>query len=112
MSFPLLLDEDIPRELSSVLRREGFDVIHVGEIDRRGLDDASQLEYAVRQGRALFTHNARDFAILHHSYMIGSLSHCGIILGKQRPFSHLVKALIQFQKTISSEELPNSIYYI
>jgi hypothetical protein len=42
----LLLDEHIWEGLAAALRDRSFDVLHVVEIGRGGLDDEAQLEYA------------------------------------------------------------------
>jgi predicted nuclease of predicted toxin-antitoxin system len=66
----LFLDEDIWLGLASTLREQGFDVIHVNDIDRKGLSDSEQLAYATQNGRALLTHNAKDFVTLAVSYFL------------------------------------------
>jgi Domain of unknown function (DUF5615) len=50
----LLLDEHIWEGLAEHLRALGYDVVHVYEVERGGLEDADQLVYATQQGRAIF----------------------------------------------------------
>lgn len=79
----LWLDEMIPGEVARQLRRLGHDVQAVQEPQNRwawGLDDAEQLEVAVRQGRALVTYNLRDFIPLSRTWVEESRTLLGIIL--------------------------------
>jgi hypothetical protein len=43
------------------LRARGIDVLTVGEVARKRLEDAEQLEFATSQGRVLYTFNTSDF---------------------------------------------------
>jgi predicted nuclease of predicted toxin-antitoxin system len=57
----LLIDEDVHLALAEALRRRGHDAIHVREVDRLGLDDESQLEYAAEHHRCFVTFNVGEF---------------------------------------------------
>jgi len=54
--------------LAVALRKRGYDVVHVQELDRKGRTDPEQLEYAVENGRCLMSFNVKDFVILHNEY--------------------------------------------
>jgi predicted nuclease of predicted toxin-antitoxin system len=60
----LLLDEDVRPLLAEILRQRGYDAVHVLEVSRGGKSDLEQLAYAVSQGRAMLTHNIRDYLLL------------------------------------------------
>lgn len=45
-----------------------------------GLPDDLLLAEAARQGRAIVTSNARDFATLHRACLAGGRAHAGIVL--------------------------------
>ncbi|MCB0174726.1 MAG: DUF5615 family PIN-like protein [Anaerolineae bacterium] len=79
----LLLDEDVWAGLAKTLCNEGFDVIHVSEIGRTGLSDPDQLTYATQEGRAILTHNAKDFVPLAIAYFFDNQMHGGIIVTPQ-----------------------------
>ena len=69
MSRPrLLLDEDVRVVLAEILRERGDDAVHALEVRRGGKSDPDQLLYAVSQGRAILTHNIRDYLILDQAY--------------------------------------------
>jgi predicted nuclease of predicted toxin-antitoxin system len=61
----LFLDEDVWPGLAVVLRERGFDVVHAYEVERGGMPDADQLAYSAQEGRAILTHNTKDFAADH-----------------------------------------------
>lgn len=42
MKIRLLLDEDVHANLALVLRKRGYDVVHVKELKRRGMTDVEQ----------------------------------------------------------------------
>ena len=59
------LDNDVARECADDLRAYGHDVITTRELSRARATDDEQLLFAAQQGRILFTHNWRDFLLLH-----------------------------------------------
>lgn len=56
----LLLDQGIPRSLAGLLRQDGFDAVHTGEIGMAEADDAEILQRAVAEKRVVVTLDA-DF---------------------------------------------------
>ena len=57
----LFVDEDVRVMLAEILRQRGYVATHVLEIGREGRSDADQLEHAVKEDRAILTHNIRDY---------------------------------------------------
>jgi len=68
-------DENFDYRVTKGLRLLGHDVVTVQEAGERGGDDARVLAVATAQGRAVLTHNRRDFERLHRN----SAAHAGII---------------------------------
>jgi len=70
-------DECFPLEVVEELRRLGHDVLTASEAGRagQGLGDQNVLSYATSCGRAVVTHNHRDYGHLH---LLG-VAHAGII---------------------------------
>ena len=62
----ILVDEDSQaRSQLNILRRDGHDVVAVGELDKNGMPDAEVFELAQLLERVLLTHNTEDFHELH-----------------------------------------------
>jgi hypothetical protein len=61
----LYADEDFPLGAVVILRGLGHDVLTVAEAGRCGADDSTVLADATADGRAVLTHNHRDYRRLH-----------------------------------------------
>ncbi|MBI2218792.1 MAG: DUF5615 family PIN-like protein [Candidatus Rokubacteria bacterium] len=55
MTLPLYLDADVHPIIARILRARGLDVISANEAGKLRATDREQLDFAVAQGRALFT---------------------------------------------------------
>ena len=60
----LFLDQGLPRSTSESLRKEGWDVVHAGEIGMARAGDLEILAFARREGRIVLTLDADFHAIL------------------------------------------------
>ena len=86
MRIALYFDEDSGRiSLIRELRARNADVVSAVEAGLVGNwhDDETQLKWAARNGRAIFSYNRGDFYCLHTKWMELGRSHCGIILSRQ-----------------------------
>lgn len=108
----LYLDEDVHKKIAVVLRLKGYDVISAHEVKNWGISDIQQLEYAISQGRAIFTFNSGDFSSLHDEYINIGKNHFGILLSKQIPLSESMKLLNTFLYKHTAIEIKNNIYWI
>ena len=108
----LFLDEDVWLGLASVLRKHGFDAIHVYECKRGGLSDPEQLMYAVQEGRAILTHNIGDFASLAVDYAFDNRPHAGIILSQQLEKGELLRRIQNLMESLTAVEIHNVIRYL
>ncbi|MGE5282755.1 MAG: DUF5615 family PIN-like protein [Chloroflexota bacterium] len=95
----LLLDEQISGKVAERLRRQGVDVIAVGEeAALRGLSDPDVFEVAQVQKRAVVTYNRDDFeAIARECAELGREHHGLVIVHPvrfpSRDFTRLARAL-------------------
>ena len=86
----LLLDEDTPLLLAHVLRARGHDVVHAVEIGLKSEDDEVVMDQGIAAGRAVMTHNVRDYmAMVDRLAQLGR-SHCGLLLAPQVEFRELL----------------------
>lgn len=108
----LLLDEHVWEGLAATLREEGFDAVHVYEVERGGLDDEEQLAYAAEHGRAILTFNARHFEPLAAKWFFAERLHAGIIISDELPLGELVKRVENLLSARTTEELANTVYWL
>lgn len=108
----LLIDEDTHLSLAEALRRRGYDAIHVREVERLGLDDQEQLDFAVRQGRCFVTFNIGDFVVRHGEYLTSGRKHCGIIVAPQRPVGRMLREMLAFLQSHRAEEVMGQLFFL
>ena len=106
------MDEHVWQGLAEVLRLQGYDVVHVNEVGREGLDDADQLAYAAAQGRAIVTFNARHFEPLAAQWFLEGRQHAGMIISNVLPPGELRRRLEHLLRTRSSTELQNTVQWL
>jgi predicted nuclease of predicted toxin-antitoxin system len=87
------VDECIPGKVAATLRQYGFEAVHVFEVDRRGILDRPQLEYAAENGMALLTYNVQDFVPLHTEWITAGKRHCGILLAQDKVYKNNIGRL-------------------
>ncbi len=73
--------------LIEALRARGVDVLTALEADMIGRPDRDHLDYAIRQGRVLYTFNVSDFCRLHSDYLSEGKPHSGIVVAPQQRYS-------------------------
>src|ERR1700733_7209409 len=67
----LYFDEDVSVRVADMLKARGFAVVTTLQAGRLGATDSGQLQFAVAEGRALVTHNRRDFERLGKRVLSG-----------------------------------------
>jgi len=112
MKIKLLLDEDVQLALAHALRQRGYDVHHTQELNRKGLSDAEQLHFSVKEGRCLFSYNVKDFVLLHNEYLDDGRNHSGIIVSKHLPIGETLRRLLNLLQRFSKESIKNQIEFL
>lgn len=107
MRIKLYLDEDVDISLAHALKQKGIDVLTTQESGNKRLSDSEQLEFAVNNKRVMFTHNKRDFLLLHKSYLLEGRSHYGIILSDQRTVGEMLRGLSKLIFSLTAEQMKN-----
>ena len=108
----LLLDEHIWVYLAKLLREQGFDVVHVNEVDMVATADDRIMKYAVDEHRAVVTFNIKDFVPLAVQYYEDGKEHYGVVLSKELSRGELQKRVTKLLANVTAEELMNSIRYL
>ena len=108
----LLLDEHIWAYLAKILREQGFDVIHVEEIDLTSTPDAKIMAYAVGEHRAVVTFNIKHYVPLAVQYYEDGKEHYGVVVSKQLSQGELQTRVTKLLESISAEELINAVRYL
>lgn len=111
-----LLDEDVHPVVADAARGLGLDVVSVHELDRLGLSDQDQLEYATEEGRILVTRNRDDFIRLTVSFFQSGRLHRGLIivpytLPNKDP-ARIAHALKKWSEHRSEDELEYGIFFL
>jgi len=103
------LDENVDTDLAKALRRHGIDVTTSQEQGLRTREDAAQLEFIRRQGRAIITHDP-DFL----RFASQGVEHPGIIFCEQqsRSIGQMVRALILIHEIVTAEEMVGRVQFI
>jgi hypothetical protein len=111
----LYIDEDsMDRALVRALQARGVDVTTAlveGMIERLDID---HLEYAIQQGRVLFSFNIGDFYQLHTEYLAQGKHHTGIVLCPQQryPVGEQMRRLLKLIATKSAEEMKDTVEFL
>lgn len=112
MRIKLYLDEDVPFAFAQALLNRGVDVITTQEVRNDSKSDTEQLDYATREQRVIFTHNKKDFILLHNEYLQHIKEHAGIILSDQLPIGILLKRFMRLWFSLSAEDMKNRFEFL
>ncbi|MGB5710882.1 MAG: DUF5615 family PIN-like protein [Waterburya sp.] len=111
----LYLDEDtIQKGLVKALGNAAVDVTTTASENRLGFSDESQLIWAAKQGRVIYTFNVQDFCQLHSIFLTEKRNHAGIILGTQQRYSigQQLRGILRLIATKSAEEMINQLEFL
>ena len=113
MTVPrLYLDEDVDPMLARVLMDRGYDVLTTIDAGRTSATDADQMAFAVREGRAILTHNVAHFSVLARQYALAGWEHHGVVLSDQLPLKELLARVLRFLDRHSADSVRNQIIWL
>lgn len=111
-SIKLYLDEDVDPLLAKTLRNRGYDVITTQEANMLSSSDDAQLEFAIMQGRAFFTHNVEHFPKIAGDHATSGKTHFGIILSDQLPFKELLRRMLRLLTRHSAKTIREQLVWL
>ncbi|MEM1095519.1 MAG: DUF5615 family PIN-like protein [Bacteroidota bacterium] len=106
------LDEDVDVLVARLLQHYGFNAVTVRDVEAYGLDDAAQLDYAVKHDPVLVTHNRVDFEHVAQAYFDEEKDHAGLILAVRRAPHEIVRRLLTIADHVTADEMKNQVRYI
>lgn len=108
----LYTDEDIDGKLAAQIRANGYDAISTLEMGNLTLSDEQQVDYATGQGRAILTHNTKDFEPLAREYLRRDKFHYGIIVSDQIYFGELLRRVLNMLDRVDADGMKNTFHYL
>lgn len=108
----LLLDENIWFNMTKALQQEGFDVVHVNDVNLSGKSDEDVFQYANDNNRLVLTFNCDDFFLLAKQWQASKKEYIGVILSSQIRKEELYKRVKAFLTSSYDVDLKNQIIYL
>ena len=108
----LLLDEHIWAYLAKILREQGFDVVHVNEVDLVATPDEKIMEYAARKHMAIVTFNIKHYIPLSIQYFEDGKEHYGVVVSKEISHGELKRRVTALLENVTAEELMNAVRFL
>lgn len=112
MRFRLYVDEDAPLAFAVALLNRGVNVLTTQEAGNVGKSDVEQLVFAIKEERAFFTHNKKDFVLLHKEYHSAGKGHPRIILSNRLPVGVLLRRVMRLWFSLSREEMKDRLEFL
>jgi hypothetical protein len=111
----LYLDADsMQRAVIEGLRARGVDVMTALEAGGADWPDEEQLEFALSEGRALFSFNVSHFSRIHTDYFSRGKPHAGIILAPQQRYSvgEQIRRLLSVISALTAEQMCSRLEFL
>ncbi len=77
-----------------------------------GKSDRAQLEFAIKNGRAILTYNIKNFVAFAREYTEKNYSHRGIIVSDHLELKELLRRVLKLLSTYSSSEMENRFVWL
>lgn len=106
------LDEDVSLLVAKLLSAEGYEVKTVSEMNRKGLEDRDQLQFASENGFVILTHNRTDFEDLAVEYFEKGFTHHGIIVAVLRPPQQIASKTLDLIRRFTPTQMTDQIFYV
>ncbi len=110
----LYIDEHVWRKLAAQLRERDFDAVNVYDVDRAGLSDEEQWDYAAAQQRAFLTYDKDGgrFIKLASERFYEGRSHYGLIISSQLERGELLRRVLKLLNSVTADEMMNTVRFL
>jgi predicted nuclease of predicted toxin-antitoxin system len=115
LSIRLYGDQNLDDRFSVDLRRDGFDVVLAREVGNEALSDEGQLAWAAANGRAILTHDRKDFVPIARTWYREGRDHSGVILLAQpgdTSYGRLLRRLRRLLDTLTADDMVNRVEWL
>ena len=99
-------------ELARQIRAHGFDAISAYETNMLGISDEGQLQFATSQGRAILTHNSRDYEPLHKQFLRDGKIHYGIVVFPQWNIGKISRRILRMLDQVDADQMKNTYHHL
>lgn len=100
-------DENVEKSVVFSLKEKGFDITSVNIEERKGLTDDDQLDFAIKEGRAILSHDP-DFVKICEDK-----EHPGILfIPRRRKPEEIVKRVVRILEILDMEDLKGEIIFV
>ncbi len=112
MRIKLYLDEDVPSSFAQTLINRGVDVITTQQAKNDSNSDLQQLILCDKRTKNYFTHNKKDFILLHNEYLQNKEDHTGIIISDQFTHGDSPEKIYETLVFSSAEDMKNRLEFL
>jgi hypothetical protein len=116
LSVRLYADHNFDDRFSVDVRREGLDLVLARDVGNQQLSDEGHFTWATAQGRAILTHDVKDFFRLARTWHLAGRVHAGIILSAQpraeMPYGRLLRRLLRLLDTLTAGDMFNRVEWL
>lgn len=102
-------DENVSNAIAEGLKRRGIDVTTTHEVGLIGASDEEQIQFALTQGRVIFTQDD-DFLRLHQAgYLHSGITYCR---QRSRSIGEIINTLTLIWEWVEADEIKNKVEFI
>jgi hypothetical protein len=113
VALKFFFDECVDEDIALALRAHQIDVLTTTTLGRKGMTDEEHLEFALREGRVIYTID-QDFLILAHQYLEQNSPFAGFVYHKpgQKTKREIIDFLLLMNAVYEPEDMRNRVEFI
>ena len=105
-------DEDVDVLVKPLLEAKGFKVFTTQDAKMLGASDRQQVDYAIKKGFVLLTHNRIHYEQLYVELISKNTSHSGIVIASRRNVYELARRISKVLSKHTKESIGHQILYV